>query len=70
MHTPKFGKHIENQDTPGECFCHTLYGEQKVWGCAWFGVWTDLVILAHHRKQRVQVFFFPGQVDIFVGLYT
>jgi hypothetical protein len=24
MHTPKFGQHVDNPDTPGECFCHTV----------------------------------------------
>jgi hypothetical protein len=32
------------------------------WGCKWFDVWKGLVQLAHYRKQRIQVFFFPGQV--------
>jgi hypothetical protein len=29
----------------------------------WFDVWKGLVQLAHYRKQRIQVFFFPGQVS-------
>jgi hypothetical protein len=33
-----------------------------MWGCRWFDEWRGLVELAHHRHQRIQVFFFPGQV--------
>jgi hypothetical protein len=63
-HTPKFGQHVVNPDTPGpgKCYCHAMYGAPKEWGCAWFDEWQALVELAHHRKQRIQVFFFPGQV--------
>jgi hypothetical protein len=32
MHTPDFGKHVHNPET-GKCFCYSLYGEQKMWGC-------------------------------------
>jgi hypothetical protein len=31
-HTPDFGKHVHNPET-GKCFCYSLYGEQKAWGC-------------------------------------
>jgi hypothetical protein len=62
MHTPDFGQHVDNAETPGKCYCYSLYGEQKMWGCKWFDVWKGLVQLAHYRKQRIQVFFFPGQV--------
>ena len=60
MRTPDFGQHVET--AAGKCYCHSLYGEQKMWGCKWFDVWKGLVQLAHYRKQRIQVFFFPGQV--------
>jgi hypothetical protein len=62
MCTPDFGQHVHNPETAGKCYCHSLYGEQKMWGCKWFDVWKGLVQLAHYRKQRIQVFFFPGQV--------
>jgi hypothetical protein len=32
QHTPKFGEHSTNPDT-GKCWCHSLYGESKCWGC-------------------------------------
>jgi hypothetical protein len=60
--TPNFGRHVDNAETPGKCYCHTLYGTPKVWGCYWFELWKSHVVLAHFRKQVVQVFYFPGQV--------
>jgi hypothetical protein len=33
-----------------------------MWSCKWFDVCKRLVQLAHYRKHRIQVFFFPGQV--------
>ena len=38
MHTPKFGRHVHDPDSPAhdpKCFCISMYGEQKAWGCAW-----------------------------------
>jgi hypothetical protein len=32
QHTPKFGEHSTNPET-GKCWCHSLYGESKCWGC-------------------------------------
>jgi hypothetical protein len=37
-------------------FCVCVFAAQ------WFDVWKGLAQLAHYRKQRMQVFFFPGQV--------
>lgn len=51
--TPKFGQHANNPDTPGKCFCYSLYGEKKGWGCMWFRVWADLVEEAVSLKQRL-----------------
>jgi hypothetical protein len=61
QHTPTFGTHVTDDET-GRCFCWTLYGEQKLWGCAWFEQWKDNCLRAHVLKQRFQVFYFPGQV--------
>jgi hypothetical protein len=34
MRTPDFGQHVDNPETAaGKCYCHSLYGEQKMWGC-------------------------------------
>ena len=33
MHTPDFGQHVDNPETAGKCYCYSLYGEQKMWGC-------------------------------------
>ena len=35
MHTPKFGSHVHDPDSPMDdpkCFCISIYGEQKPWG--------------------------------------
>jgi hypothetical protein len=61
QHTPTFGAHVTDEET-GRCFCWTLYGEQKLWGCAWFEQWKDNCLRAHVLKQRFRVFYFPGQV--------
>jgi hypothetical protein len=34
-----FGEHIDNPETPGNCYCCALYGEPKPWGCCWFKLW-------------------------------
>jgi hypothetical protein len=60
-HTPKFGQHAIDPDT-GRCYCYSVYGEQKVWGCLWFEVWCGLVRKAYYQyHQRIRVFFFPDQ---------
>jgi hypothetical protein len=61
QHTPTFGTHVTDHET-GRCFCWTLYGEQKLWGCAWFEQWKDNCLRAHVLKQRFQVVYFPKQV--------
>ena len=38
-------------------------GGRPNWGCAWFQKWRDNVEIAVSRKQKLIVYFFPGQVD-------
>ena len=58
------GNHTQNpEDAQGRCFCHALYGEEKPWGCEWFGGkgrWADLVDEAKEKGQIVAVFYKAG----------
>ena len=58
------GGHTRNpEDAHGRCFCHALYGEEKAWGCEWFGGkgrWADLVAEAKEKGQIVVVFYKAG----------
>lgn len=38
-------------------------GGRPKWGCAWFQKWRDNVETAVSRKQKLIVYFFPGQVE-------
>ena len=58
-----FGKHDENEETPGKCFCHALYGEPKFWGCRWFEQWRTLIHEAHMAGQLMVVFYLPGHLE-------
>ena len=63
QHTPRFGTHdIDGERTDGRCYCHTIYGEKKAWGCGWWVEWTHNVMEAHFLGQKFQVFYFNGQV--------
>jgi hypothetical protein len=62
QYTPKFGEHSINPET-GKCWCHSLYGESKCWGCQWFVEWWENVKEAHYiYKQTLIVYYFPDQV--------
>jgi hypothetical protein len=53
MHAPRFGKHtIDDERVDGECFCYTLYGKQKAWGCSWFTEWRTNLLIAHKSESR------------------
>ena len=58
------GGHTPNpEDAHGRCFCHALYGEEKAWGCEWFGGkgrWADLVAEAKEKGQIAVVFYKRG----------
>jgi hypothetical protein len=63
QHTPRFGTHDVDDERPdGQCFCHSIYGEEKAWGCGWWVEWKKNVMEAHFRGQVFQVFYFAGQV--------
>jgi hypothetical protein len=63
QNTPDFGRHVRNrEDGGGRCYCHTIYGVEKTWGCAWFELWANQVLLAHSYGQPMHVFYFKGQV--------
>ena len=52
----------EKTSLDGRCYCHTIYGEKKAWGCGWWVEWTHNVMEAHFLGQKFQVFYFNGQV--------
>jgi hypothetical protein len=56
-----FGEHAMNPDTPSKCFCQSLYGERKPWGCVWFAEWVDNILHAVALDHKLQVYFFEGQ---------
>lgn len=59
----RYGQHVDNPDTPGQCHCHSLYGRRKPWGCQWFHLWQDNVRTAVRLGLKLVVVFRPAQVD-------
>ena len=57
------GTHVNDPST-GRCFCYTIYGSKKPWGCYWYTRWLENVQQAVDNKQRLKAVFFPGQVGI------
>jgi hypothetical protein len=55
-----FGEHAMDPETSA-CFCVSLYGERKPWGCQWFKEWTENVEVAVALDHKLQVYFFAGQ---------
>lgn len=58
----RFGKHAGNPETPGRCYCHTLYGSRKEWGCEWFKDWRSNVEDAVRLELTLVVVYFPNKV--------
>lgn len=52
---PRHGEHRPDPENPGNCYCATLYGRQRAWGCRWFADWENHVIEAHRRGQKLVV---------------
>ena len=55
------GRHATDPET-GKCWCFTIYGEEKSWGCEWFEKWIALVEKARSRGQIFIVFYKPGHL--------
>jgi hypothetical protein len=53
MRTPDFGQHVDNPKTAGKCYCPSLYGEQKTWGCK---VKTCIVLLHASPCNHVSMY--------------
>lgn len=60
----RYGHHTPNPKTPGKCYCRTLYGEKKEWGCLWFKHWAMNVRRAVSLALVPMVVFLPGQIDL------
>ena len=55
------GRHATDPET-GKCWCFTIYGEEKSWGCEWFEKWIALVAEARSRGQIFIVFYKRGHL--------
>ena len=70
--TPKdgLGKHEEDPEGSGECYCARIYGQREKWksndkraphGCYWYHIWLQKVTEAVAQGQKLQVVFFPNE---------
>eukprot|EP00928_Gymnodinium_smaydae_P096101 TRINITY_DN8418_c0_g1_i2.p1 TRINITY_DN8418_c0_g1~~TRINITY_DN8418_c0_g1_i2.p1 ORF type:complete len:236 (+),score=27.00 TRINITY_DN8418_c0_g1_i2:581-1288(+) len=57
----RYGRHCENPDTPGKCYCHVLTGKEMSWGCCWFQAWSENLLEAVALGLNLVVVFPPGQ---------
>jgi ankyrin repeat protein len=61
-HTEAYGQHAGGGgDHHDGCWCESIYGEKKPWGCRWFELWKAHVERAVRLKQVLRVFYFEGQ---------
>lgn len=60
----RYGAHEVNPETAPHCWCHTLYGEPKEWGCCWFNAWKENVKDAVRMQLQLVVVFGAGQRNL------